>query len=64
MHIIIGSFYAIETLNKKLVKNITNILEKYGLKKNIIADLKDEGSNFNSTITPFKYVVNLENFSS
>jgi hypothetical protein len=28
MHIIIGSFDAIETLNKKIVKNITNVVEK------------------------------------
>jgi hypothetical protein len=28
MHIIIGSFDAIETLNQKLIKNITNVLEK------------------------------------
>lgn len=30
----------------------------------MIANLKDEDSNFNSTITTFKYVVNLEVFSS
>jgi hypothetical protein len=63
MHIIIGLFDAIETLNQKLVKRFHKRFRQNGLNKNIIADLKDDSSNFNSTITPFKYVVNSKFFS-
>ncbi len=40
------------------------MFQKKWIKKYILANLKDEDPNFNSTITPFNYVVDLEFFSS
>jgi hypothetical protein len=37
-------------------------LDKYGLKKKIVAYVKDEGLNFNAMIIVLKVVVNCEYF--
>ncbi len=51
-------------IKSKIDKKYNKRFRKNGLKKNIIADLKDKDSNFNSTTTPFKYVVNSKKISS
>ncbi len=62
-HVIIGLFEAIETTSQALVRSLIELLDKYGLKKKIIAYVKDEGSNFNAMTTALKDVINCESFS-
>jgi hypothetical protein len=45
-----------------LARSLTKLLDKYGLRKKIIAYVKDEGSNFNTMATTLKVVVNYESF--
>jgi hypothetical protein len=52
----------IETIGQALTRSLTKLLDKYGLKKKIIAYVKDEGSNLNAMITTLKVVVNFESF--
>jgi hypothetical protein len=58
-HVTIGLFEAIETTSQTLARNLTKLLDKYGLKRKIIAYAKDEGSNLNATIA-LKTIVNCE----
>jgi hypothetical protein len=37
-----------------LAKNLIELLDTYGLRKNILAYVKDEGSNFNNMTIAFK----------
>jgi hypothetical protein len=53
-HVTIGLFEATKT-----TRNLTKLLDKYGLKKKIIAYVKDEGSSFNATIA-LKVIINYE----
>jgi hypothetical protein len=39
---------------------LTNLLDKFGLRKKIIAYVKDEGSNLNAMTFVLKFVVNCE----
>jgi hypothetical protein len=57
-HMTIGLFEAIKNINQALVKTLIELLDKYGLKKKIIANVKDEGSNFNAITTILKVVQN------
>jgi hypothetical protein len=41
----IGLFEAIETIGQNLTTNLTKLLDQYGLRKKIIAYVKDERSN-------------------
>jgi hypothetical protein len=59
-HVTIGLFEAIETLKQTLAKSLTKLLDKYGLRKKIIAYVKDEGSNLNAMTCALKFVVNYE----
>ncbi len=45
-----------------MAKILIELLNKYGLRKKIIAYVKDEGSNFNAMISVLKFVVNCELF--
>jgi hypothetical protein len=54
-HITIGLFDGVQTLGQNLTRNLQDLLEKYGLRKKIVAYVKDEGS-----IIVFKLVVNCE----
>jgi hypothetical protein len=45
-----------------LARSLTKLLNKYGLRKKIIAYVKDEGSNLNAMITTLKAIVNYEYF--
>jgi hypothetical protein len=37
-----------ETIDQALARSLTKLLDKYNLRKNISAYVKDEGSNFNA----------------
>jgi hypothetical protein len=43
-----------------LARSLTMLLDKYGLKKKIIAYVKDEGSNLNAMTVALKVVINCE----
>ncbi len=43
----IGLFETMKTTWQALAKSLTELLDKYGLMKKIIAYVKDEGFNFN-----------------
>jgi hypothetical protein len=58
----IGLFEVTKNIDQALVKNLIELLDKYGLKRKIIANVKDEGSNFNAIITILKVVHNCESF--
>jgi len=53
-HITIGLFDGVQTLGQALIKKLQDLLEKYGLKKKIVAYVKDEGFNLERTIIVFK----------
>jgi hypothetical protein len=59
-HVTIGLFEVRETTGQTLVRNQTKLWDKYGLKKRIIVDVKDEGSNLNAMIIALKIVMNYE----
>ncbi len=44
----IGLFGMTETIDQALARSLTKLLDKYNLRKNISAYVKDEGSNFNA----------------
>jgi hypothetical protein len=56
----IDLFEAIETTWQALTKNFIKLLDKYGLRKKIIAYVKDEGFNLNAMTGVLKFVVNCE----
>jgi hypothetical protein len=51
-----------KTNGQTLVRSLTKLLDKYGLRKNIIIYVKDEGSNLNAMSIVLKVVVNYESF--
>jgi hypothetical protein len=55
-------FEAIEIINQTLARSLTKLLDKYGLRKKIIAYVNDEGSNVNAMTIALKVVVNYESF--
>ncbi len=44
-HVTIGLFEATKITNQALATNLTKLFDQYGFIKNIIAYVKDEGSN-------------------
>ncbi len=56
-HVTIGLFETTETTSQTLVKSLIKLLDKYGLRKKIIAYVKDEGSNINVMIIALKTIV-------
>jgi len=58
----IDFFEATKITGQKLVNNLTNFFDQYGFKNNIIAYVKDEGSNLNTMTIVLKYVVKYEVF--
>ncbi len=44
----IGLFKAIKTTSQALAKNLTKLIDQYGLNKKNMACVKDEGSNSNA----------------
>jgi hypothetical protein len=51
-------FEATKTIGQTLAISLTELLDKYGLRKKIIAYVKNEWSNFNAMITALKAIVN------
>ncbi len=60
---IIGLFIVRKTTRQALAKSLTELLDKYDLRKKIIAYVKDEGSNFNAMIGAMRSIVNCESLS-
>jgi hypothetical protein len=58
----IGLFEVTKNIDQALAKNLIELLDKYGLKRKIIANVKDEGSNFNAITIILKVVHNCESF--
>jgi hypothetical protein len=56
----IGPFEAINTFQESLAKNLIEFLEKYDLRKKIIAYVKNEGFNFNTMTIALKLVVSCD----
>jgi hypothetical protein len=52
----------IEIIDQALARSLTKLLDKYNLRKKIIAYVKDEGSNLNAMSIALKVVVNCESF--
>ncbi len=49
-----------KTIRQTLARSLIKLLNKYGLKKKIISNVKDEGLNINAMATSLKDVVNYE----
>jgi hypothetical protein len=43
-----------------MAKKLTELLDQYDLRKNIVAYVKDEGANLNAMTTILKFMVNCE----
>jgi hypothetical protein len=56
-------FEATETIGQMLAKNLIQFLNAYGLKNKIIAYVKDEGSNLNTSTNVLTFVVRCETLS-
>jgi hypothetical protein len=50
-------FEATKTTTQALVRSLTKLLNKYGLRKKIITYVKNEGSNLNAMTVTLKVVV-------
>jgi hypothetical protein len=59
-HITIGLFETLETLGQILTRISEDLLEQYGLTKNILAYVKNKGANLNTIIVVLKLVVSCE----
>ncbi len=59
-HITISLFDGVQTSSQALTRNLQDLLEKYGLRKKVVAYVKDEGFNLEITIIVFKLVVDFE----
>jgi hypothetical protein len=57
----IGLFEAIETTRQALAINLNNLLDSFGLKKKIIAFVKEEGVNLNAMTSIARSIVNCFN---
>jgi hypothetical protein len=55
-------FERIETIGQTLARSLTELLDKYGLRKKIIVYVKNEGSNLNVVTIALKVVVNYKSF--
>jgi hypothetical protein len=53
-------FETTKTTSQALARNLKKLLDSYGLKKKIIAYVKDERANLNFMTTFFKFVVDCE----
>jgi hypothetical protein len=58
--VIISLFEAIETKGQALAKSLIKLLDKCGLRKKIIAYVKDEGFNLNAMTIALKFVVSCQ----
>jgi hypothetical protein len=56
----IGLFEATRTIGQTLTTNLIKLLNQYGLKKKMIAYVKDERSNLITMITTLKSIMKCE----
>jgi hypothetical protein len=56
----IGLFYATKTTNQALANHLIGLIDQDGLKRKIIAYVKDEGSNLNVMIITLRSIVRCE----
>ncbi len=61
-HVTIGLFEVTKITSQALVRSLTELFNKYRLRKKIIVYVKDEGLNLNAMIATLKVVVNYESF--
>jgi hypothetical protein len=61
-NITIGLFKATKTIGQALVRSLIELLDKYGLRKKIIAYVKDERSSLNAMTIVLKAIINCESF--
>ncbi len=59
-HVILGLFEIVETTGQTLVRNLTKLLDAYGLRNNIITYVKDACLNLNTSTNVLKFVVKCE----
>ncbi len=59
-HITIGLFETFETLGQTLTRILEDLLEQYGLTRNILAYVKNKGANLNTMIVVLKLVISCE----
>jgi hypothetical protein len=59
-HIAIGFFEAFDTFGHALAKDLIDLLNKYDLRKQIIAYVKDEGTNSNTMTIALKSIVSYD----
>jgi hypothetical protein len=59
-HVTISLFKPTTTIEQALIQNLTKLLDKYALKRKIIAYVKDEGSNLNAMTNALKYVISCD----
>jgi hypothetical protein len=55
-------FETIDTIGQALTRSLIELLDKYSLRKKIIAYVKNDGSNFNAMIIALKVVINCKSF--
>lgn len=53
----IGVFESLDTTWQALARNLTKLLDQYGLRKQIVVYVKYEGSNLNGMTNSFKFVM-------
>jgi hypothetical protein len=58
----INLFETTETIGQASTKSLTKLLDKYDLRKNIIAYVKDKVFNLSAMISVLKFIVNCESF--
>ncbi len=56
-HITIGLFETFQTSGPTLARSLQDLLKQYGLTKNIIAYVKDEGANLNTMTITLKSII-------
>jgi len=59
-HITIGLFEAFKTSRQTLAISLQDLLKQYGLTKNIVVYVKNEGANLNTMTTALKLIINCE----
>jgi hypothetical protein len=59
-HITIVLFEAFKTSRQTLAESLQDLLEQYGLTKNIVVYVKNEGANLNNMTIALKLVVSYE----
>jgi hypothetical protein len=55
----IGLFKATKITRQTMAMNLSNLLHYFGLRKKIVAFVKNEGTNLNAMISTLMYVVTL-----